>query len=138
MTSRGVRVLVIDDNADLRDLMQVILEGAGYTVITAADGLLAMKLQRQDPAAVVVTDLFMPNQDGIETIGHLRREFPETHIIALSGGIAFGGRRNNVDDYLSTAVLAGADRILTKPFRKEELLDAVEDVCREHPDGSPT
>ena len=71
-----VRVLVIDDNQDVRDLIQFILEGAGYSVELAPDGEAGLRSQRARPADVVITDIFMPNQDGLETIARLREEYP--------------------------------------------------------------
>jgi len=69
-----VHVLVIEDNEDLREIMQVVLEGAGYSVALAVDGEAGLIAQRARPAKVVITDMFMPNQDGLETIAQLRRE----------------------------------------------------------------
>jgi len=77
------RVLVIDDNPEVRELLQSILEGAGYAVDLASDGALGLILQRARPADVVITDSFMPGRDGIETAARLRSEFPQLKIVAL-------------------------------------------------------
>ncbi|MES2643509.1 MAG: response regulator [Myxococcota bacterium] len=118
------RVLVIDDTQDMLDLVQVILEDAGYEVEVASDGKAGLAAQRRSPADLVITDIFMPDQDGLETIVHLRREFPEARILACSGG----GRLGVADGYLRTAQHLGADAVLSKPFEQEELLQTVRDL----------
>ncbi len=119
-----MRVLVIEDDPDLRSLMQAYLESEGYEVETAADGRDGIRSQRRRPAAVVVTDIFMPGKEGIETVFDLKREFPDTRIIAISGGphTATGM------DYLGLARQLGAARTLAKPFSMRQLADAVRDV----------
>jgi CheY-like chemotaxis protein len=77
------RILVIDDNPDMREVMQRILEGAGYAVDLAADGALGLVLQRARPADVVIADLFTPNRDGLGTLARLRSEFPQAKVIAI-------------------------------------------------------
>ncbi|MES2638748.1 MAG: response regulator [Myxococcota bacterium] len=118
------RVLVIDDNEDLRELMQMMLEGAGYTIELAADGQAGMAAQRAQPADLVVTDLFMPAQDGIETILQLRSEFPNVKVLAVSGG----GKVSQAQSYLQIAKQIGADAILSKPFEQEDLLRTVREL----------
>jgi len=120
-----VRVLVIDDNQDVRDLIQFILEGAGYSVELAPDGEAGLRSQRARPADVVITDLFMPNQDGLETIARLREEYPRVRVVAMSGG---GGSAIKGGRYLSTALEVGAHVLLPKPFDLDQLLRAVGDV----------
>jgi len=114
------RVLVIDDDSELRDALRGILEGAGYAVDLAADGELGMMLQRSRPADIVITDIFMPNQDGIGTVARLRDEFPQARVIAMSGG---GAKVKGA--CLSTAGQVGAHALLRKPFQPDELLSAV-------------
>ncbi|HYX63240.1 MAG TPA: response regulator [Burkholderiales bacterium] len=121
------RVLVVDDNADMRELLRVILESAGYSVDLAADGALGLVLLRARSADVVLTDIFMPNQDGIETIACLRSEFPEAKVIAMSGG----GRVVKGKDYLSTAGEIGAHALLRKPFDSEQLLRLLQELVGE-------
>ena len=117
------RVLVIDDNPEVREFVRTILEAAGYAVDLAADGELGIALQRARPADVVITDIFMPNQDGLETVAQLRREFPRGKVIAMSGG----GERVK-GRYLATAAEIGAHRLLAKPFDADELLRAVREL----------
>lgn len=117
------RILVIDDEREIRTLIVKVLSRAGYEVQTAVDGKEGVKLYRESPSDLVITDLIMPNQEGIETIIQLRRDFPEVKIIAISGGNKYRSEPN-----LTNAVALGAKRALAKPFNIEELLEAVRDV----------
>jgi CheY-like chemotaxis protein len=110
------RVLVVDDNDDMLESMRMLLESAGYEVGVASNGERAVALQRERPAEVLITDIFMPEKDGVELIGHFRREFPGVLIIAMSGG---GERIQR--DYLPDTSLLGVDATLRKPFEPEEL-----------------
>lgn len=112
-----MRVLVIEDNAGLRDLLRLTLEGAGHDVVTASQGREALGYLSGHKVDLVLTDLFMPEMDGIEVISALRARFPGMRIVAMSG-------RPGVD-YLSVASELGAARILRKPFSMDELLTAV-------------
>jgi CheY-like chemotaxis protein len=114
------RILVIDDEAPVRDMIRQILERAGYEVVDAADGREGMVRFREQPTDLVITDILMPEQEGIETIRMLHREFPQTKILAISGG----GRRGKLD-VLPTAETFGAHRSLPKPFERKELLEAI-------------
>lgn len=119
-----IRVLVIEDNPDLREFMKLALDGAGYEVSVAADGREGLAQQHQCRAQVVLTDIFMPFKDGIETITELREHYPATRIIAMSGG----GDLLKKADYLWAAREFGAVRSLEKPFGADELLEAVRQV----------
>jgi CheY-like chemotaxis protein len=123
------RILVIDDHADVRVAMQGVLQLAGHSVAVAADGNSGLGLQRKAPADVVITDIFMPETDGMETIHQLRTEFPRLKIIAMSGG----GRISKQLDYLAMARELGADMILNKPFDPAALLNAVDEVLNAPP-----
>jgi CheY-like chemotaxis protein len=127
VSSKKTRILVIDDNADIRELLQIVLEQAGYEVALASHGGEGLERQRAAPCELVITDIFMPQQDGIETIDRLRKEYPDTKIIAMSGGgrVVTG---NTGVDYLGTAREFGASRLLRKPFDIEALLEAVREV----------
>ena len=116
----AIHVLVVDDEEGVRSYLRMVLEDAGYTVSEAADGKEAFHLALEDPPAVVITDLVMPEQEGIETIRALRRRLPQLAIVAISG--AFGGQ------FLNTAKILGADAILDKPLRADVLLAKVSDV----------
>lgn len=113
-------ILIVDDNRDIRDFMQIALEAAGYGVHTATEGAQALVMQRERPADLLVTDIFMPGREGISTIEGFKAEFPGTRIIAMSAG---GGTRKR--DFLSAAALIGANATLRKPFTATQLLDTV-------------
>jgi DNA-binding response OmpR family regulator len=113
-------ILVIDDDGDLRVLMQEVLGAEGYTVSVAADGQQGIELQRKQPASLLITDIFMPEKEGIETIRDFREEFPNVPIIAMSGGGMLKRR-----SWLFTAKALGATVILQKPFRISDLLRSV-------------
>lgn len=117
------RILIIDDDEQLRALLHEILERAGFAVVEAANGVEGLQLFRSEPADLVITDLIMPDKEGVETILELRREFPEARIIAISGG-----GRNGSANYLPIAARLGARRTVAKPFSRQEILDAVRDT----------
>lgn len=117
------RILLVDDNDQLRRLLARVLDRAGYRVIEARHGGEALAHQRREPADLVITDLIMPEKEGIETILELRQVNPQTRIIAMSGG-----GRVNATDYLTLAAALGASRTMAKPFSEEELLTAVREA----------
>lgn len=110
-------MLVIDDNEDFRVLAQLALQAENFDVSVAANGHDGMLLLRKHVADVVVTDIVMPEQDGIETIAELRREFPNVRIIAISGAVSGTGF-----DYLKVPIQLGVARILRKPFDMQDLV----------------
>lgn len=112
-----MRVLVVDDNADLRRTLQELLLLAGYRADEARDGEEALRMHRRAPYQVLVTDIYMPLSDGLETIQAFRRASPGMRIIAMSGGghVAKGS-------YLGVASEIGADATLEKPFAFEALV----------------
>jgi CheY-like chemotaxis protein len=115
------KVLIVDDDADMRLTLKLALELAGYQVAEAANGRQALEQQRAAPADVVITDIFMPESDGFEAIDGLRRQFPATKVIVMSGGAQLTKR-----DYLPDAELMGADATLQKPFDIDELLKTLQ------------
>lgn len=117
------RILVIDDDLDTRAMLEQTLKSAGYEVISAADGREGMMRHRSSPADLVITDLYMPIQDGSETIRELRSCFPEVAIIAMSG-------RPDSGAMLSIAQNLANVGILGKPFVADELLAAVARALR--------
>jgi CheY-like chemotaxis protein len=112
-------VLVIDDDAQIRRMARRILAGAGHAVIEAEDGDAGLALVRSGEVALVLTDLIMPNKEGIETIRDIRQICPEMAIIAMSGTGA------SASLYLHVAEKLGADAVLSKPFRAAELIETV-------------
>jgi len=114
-----MRVLVIEDNPGLRDYLRLALESQGYQVLSARHGKEALSLLDGHAVHAVITDLFMPEMDGIETIAAVRRKLPNVKVIAMSG-------RPGVD-YLAVARELGVAHTLRKPFEMDELLKALKD-----------
>jgi CheY-like chemotaxis protein len=110
-------VLVIDDDAGIRRMIVRILAAAGHEVSEAADGQEGLQRLREHRHEIVITDIVMPEQEGIETIRRIRAVAPQTRIIAISGGGSTG-----TGMYLKLAKRTGADITLAKPFRARELL----------------
>lgn len=113
-------ILVVDDEELVRATLCQMLEQAGYEVIEAANGDQGLRVFQEYEVDLVITDIFMPGKEGIETIRELRKLRPDVKIIAISGG----GRTRNMD-YLELAKDFGAKRALTKPFQREQVLSAV-------------
>src|SRR5262245_9738202 len=120
---RSTRVLVVDDNADTRLMVKLLLETEGYRVETAANGREALEVQRSRPSQILVTDLFMPEADGLETLQRFRTDWPDMPVIIMSGG----GRLSMKTDHLAVARELGV-RTLRKPVSAEQLLDALKSV----------
>ena len=116
-------ILLIEDDYNFRSVLAMALEKVGYEVVEASNGKIGIVEFRKRPADLVVTDLIMPEQEGIETIMILKKEFPDVKIIAMSGG-----GRMPAGTYLKPARMLGANRVLVKPFGVSELLDAVGEV----------
>lgn len=121
------RILVVDDEKPVRDALGLLLRHAGYRVVVAECGLAAVSALEAFTFDVVIVDIVMPGMDGIETIGILRQDAPDTSIIAMSGYATGSGLHEG--DFFRTAVERGATCCLRKPFSREQLLDAVE-FCR--------
>ncbi len=122
---KPLAILVVDDHEIMREVICQILEDAGHNVRFAAEGHEALRKLSCAHFDLVVTDIVMPEMDGIELIGELRRRFPATRIIAMSGG----GERFPTNDGLAIARRLGAGASLNKPFVADELLEAVEELC---------
>ena len=114
------RILVIDDEQLLRSTVVMILTRAGFTVEEASDGQAGIAMFHKNPPDIVLTDIFMPNRDGIEIIKELKHSSPQTKIIARTGG---GHLR--MMEIASAAQVLGADHVLNKPFDSESLLAAI-------------
>ncbi len=114
------RVLILDDEEAMREVIRMVLEEDGHEVAEASNGVQGLEMFRERPSDVVVTDLIMPQKDGIETIRDLRREFPSVKIVALSGR---GGIQINAN--LARAKQVGADMTILKPCEPAEIRDAV-------------
>jgi two-component system, chemotaxis family, chemotaxis protein CheY len=117
------RILIIDDEASIRKPLQILLERAGHEVVSAANGSEAVRFWRQRAGDMVITDIHMPEKNGLEAIIELRQIAPQTRILAMSGGDL-----NRRLDVLGDATLLGAVHTISKPFTLEEMLQAVEKV----------
>lgn len=117
------RIVVIDDDAAMRTLLSKMLSKEGYDVVTASDGTIGERLVAEADTDLVVTDIIMPNREGLETILSLKRAQPGLPVIAISGGGRFGNL-----DVLKSAHKLGADRILEKPLDRKALLGAVSEL----------
>ena len=121
-------VLIIEDDDFVQKMLKQTFERAGYEVATAENGAVGIKLydsklNLMEPFDVVITDLIMPEMEGIETISKLRKRDPKVKVIAISGG-----GRNKPEDYLQLAKKLGALRTFTKPVDREALLLAVTEL----------
>jgi len=123
------RILIIEDNDDLRTIVTDALIAAGHEVIQAADGVEGIESQRNASADLVITDILMPEKEGIETIRDLTREFPALPIIAMSGA----GRSQSANALPFIAKELGAHAFLRKPFGSRDLLEAVQKVLERAP-----
>ena len=125
------RVLITDDESDVRSIMQQILTREGYLVTEAEDGKECIKARRADSNIdLVILDIIMPEQEGIETLRVIKQEFANTKILMVSGG-----GRMQTGQYLSLARTLGADEILAKPFAAKELVSAIDGILA--PDNQP-
>lgn len=115
------KVLVIDDDSAMRRMVMRTLTGVGHQAVEAADGVQGIRLFGEDAPDIVLTDIVMPEKEGLQTIGEIRALAPETRIIAMSGAGPDGGEL-----YLTIANHIGADAVLLKPFRPDQLIAAVD------------
>ncbi len=122
------RILVIDDEPSILILLKKILEREGYDVLTASNGKEGMALFHAHPVNLVVTDLIMPEKEGIEVIMELKRNHPAVPVIAISGGGV-----NSSESYLTIAREVGAHVVLKKPVPKEVFIQAIEHLLSPDP-----
>jgi DNA-binding response OmpR family regulator len=127
MATRPRCVLVVDDDDDIRTLVETLLAGAGYSVESAADGRAALRAFHARPADLVVLDVSMPDLDGFETLERLR-DLSDVPVILLT---ARSGEIDKVRGFR-----AGADDYVVKPFGRQELLARVEVLLRRAPQSS--
>jgi DNA-binding response OmpR family regulator len=113
-------ILIVEDDESLRAMLKLILLDAGYAVLEAATGNEVGPIYQQEKPDLVITDLLMPDKDGLEVIMDLHRRDQNAKIIAISGS----GKKNS-GNYLLLAQKLGARCTLTKPFTPEEFLEAV-------------
>src|SRR5688572_20959192 len=121
ITQKNIKVLIIDDDDVIRLTMQNILKKKGYNVIAAENGNSGLELFKKEKPDIVITDILMPDKEGLETISEMRALKPDAKIIAISGG----GSTQNMS-FLQLAQRVGANRLLVKPIKPDQLLAAVE------------
>ena len=110
------RILIIDDEFEVRSTMRFMLEREGHNVIEALDGVEGIQRFLEHPTDLIITDILMPNQDGIETLLQLHADHPDVPVIVISG---------NAAEHLDLAREFGARSVLSKPFKYQDLINAV-------------
>lgn len=120
------RILLVDDDSDIREILRDHLESAGHSVVEAQNGRIGMVMLNQNPCDLVITDVYMPDGDGLEFISELHAKAEELPVIAMSGG----GNHDFGLHMLSVSSVLGARAILAKPFNSEVLLQTVEQVLK--------
>jgi len=120
------RILVIDDQEAIRRVVRRALERDGHEVFEASDGELGMEILESQSFDLVITDIFMPGQDGIVTLRQIRKRFPSLKVIVISGGDSTG-----LLDMRQDAEMLGAVKSLQKPFNAGEIMDLVRGVLKE-------
>lgn len=123
-----VTVLLVDDDPQMRATLGRVLTGEGYSVLEAQNGREAIGIVNSARPSVIITDILMPEKEGIETILEIRGIAPSAKIIAMSGGGHAG-----IADFLSIAKKLGAHHTLKKPFRVSALLEALKELTRVDP-----
>ena len=116
-------ILIIDDDRQMRDILRQRLEREGHEVMEAPDGKVGLQLQKKTPFDLFITDIIMPEMEGIETIKILRHDYPELKIIACSGG-----GRIAPEGFLEMAGAICADRTFKKPFDQKEIVAAIDEL----------
>ncbi|MDO8891312.1 MAG: response regulator [Sulfurimicrobium sp.] len=125
-------ILLVEDDPFLRNLLGTQLTEHGYHVTSAENGMQALESIEAKRVDVVITDIFMPDLDGIELIQRLRKNHPGTLIFALSGGTP----RTSSKDYLTFAKCFGANEVFSKPVEMADLISKLELHCRRGPENA--
>lgn len=120
------RILLVDDDSDIREILRDHLESAGHSVVEAQNGKLGMVMLDQGPCDLVITDVYMPDGDGLEFISKIQARAGELPVIAISGG----GTHDFGLHMLSVSSVLGARAVLAKPFNSDVLLQTVEQVLK--------
>ena len=119
-------VLVVDDEESVREMVVKMIEPVGYNVIEAGNGAEARDVCEEASVDLIITDIVMPEKNGIDLIMEVKKEYPDTPVIAISGGGGIAGRY----DYLEIAKLVGAKNILKKPFSMAELRSVIDSTLK--------
>ncbi len=118
------RILVVDDDMDFREYVSDLLKSRGHTVFKAVNGKEGVEILKNEKVDILLTDMIMPEREGVETIMEVKLIHPHIKIIAMSGAMRH-------ETYLQIADGLGAGATLSKPFKKQEMFDAIEQVCKE-------
>lgn len=124
-------ILIAEDDQELLDVLALTLRDAGHTITAARDGQEAVGLLKDNEFEILITDIVMPNKEGIETIMDVRRQWPEIKIVAMSGG-GF----QTAQQYLDIAHKLGAAAILPKPFHRDQILAALDQILGSKPSSA--
>ena len=120
------RILIIDDETNILLMLKKMLERAGYEIDLASNGEEGLRLFRSAPSDLVITDIIMREKEGLETIREMRKMQPNMKIIAMSGG-----GKISADNYLETAKIFGASRIIEKPFTQQAMVSIVKELLED-------
>jgi YesN/AraC family two-component response regulator len=120
------KILIVDDEPSIRSMLRQIMEGSGFEVFEAANGVDAEVLVMEKLPDLIITDIFMPDKDGLETIISIKKMAPHIKIVAISGSRLFGDSQQ----YLSCATKLGVDFTFSKPINNSELLKCVNDLLQ--------
>jgi DNA-binding response OmpR family regulator len=125
-------ILIIDDDEEVREILATSLQLEDHKVLEAPHGEYGLQLLETNHVDLIITDIFMPETEGLETIMRVRESWPDLKIIAMSGGPAFVRTAAANPDFLVVAQGLGADKTLAKPFLPSELVSAVDSLLSEN------
>ena len=124
-------ILLVDDVQNVRDSLGAILMEEGYSVKLASNGVEAMKILNQSPVDVIVSDILMPEMDGVELATNVTKLYPEIKLILISGGGSQTSSDHKYDYLLISQKLTGINNLLKKPFNPKELIDMIQRLLSE-------
>ena len=120
------KILIIEDDHHILLMMKKMLGNKGFEIILASNGNEGLEMFKKNKFDLVITDIIMPEKEGLETIREMKRMRPDLKIIAMSGG-----GKISADNYLETAKIFGASKLLSKPFSRQQLVTAVQEIMGE-------
>jgi len=116
------RILIIDDDISVRIALRILLQKAGHETVEALNGKEGLRVFNQNPTDLIITDILMPERDGVETLLEIRAHHPDVKVMAISG---------NAAEFLPILEDLGAQHTMTKPFNADEVLEAVQNLLGE-------
>lgn len=119
-----MNIIIVDDEEQIRDSLSILLKKQGHKVDIAETGNEAVLLCEINEYDLLITDIIMPDMDGVELIIQIKKDYPEMNIIVMSGGGNFGGTEN----YLQIAKGLGVNKIFNKPVRMDALFEAINEL----------